>query len=316
MTNTPKHYKMIGVDVAKLKLDISVNNEHSLTIDNLENSFNPLIKQISEIDQVCFVMEATGGYEKKLVRFLLSKGIAVSVVNAKRVRDYAKAIGQHAKNDRIDAHVIRQYAEMANPRLCRPRTEAADRLAALIKRRDQLVKQRTIEKQHLETAVGSESIRSIKKFIKAFDQEIERIDVLIEELIRQDSTLKNRMRQFAEVNGIGVITASTLVSQLPELGALSNKQISALVGLAPFCRDSGGMKGKRVIYGGRALIRSTLYMATLSAVRHNKPIKIFYQRLVANGKLKKVALVACMRKLLTILNAMARNETAWNPNFA
>jgi transposase len=307
---------MIGVDVAKLKLDISFDSKQVIMIDNREKNFNSLIRQLSNIDKVCFVVEATGGYEIKLVNFLLSNGIAVGVVNAKRVRDYAKAIGQHAKNDRIDAHVIRQYAEMVNPRICRQRTAEADRLAALIKRRDQLVKQRTVEKQHLETAVGSETLRSIKKFIKAFDQEITRMDALIETLISQNAAFKNRVQQFVDVNGIGAMTASTLVSQLPELGTLFNKQISALVGLAPFCRDSGGLQGKRVIYGGRALIRSTLYMATLSAVRHNAPIKLFYQRLVANGKLKKVALVACMRKLLTILNAMAKNETAWNPNYA
>ena len=261
-------------------------------------------------------MEATGGYERKLLNFLLSKGIAVSVVNAKRVRDYAKAIGQHAKNDRIDAHVIRQYAEMAQPKLCVQRTDPALQLDALIKRRDQLVKQRTAEKHHLEAAIHPDPIRSIKKFIKVFDKEIERIETKMKKLIETDKNLKKQMKQLTQVTGIGDITAATLLALLPELGQLSNKQISALVGVAPFCKDSGMVKGHRVIWGGRALIRSTLYMATLSAVHHNKPIKTFYLRLVANGKLKKVALVACMRKLLTILNSMTKNNTEWNPDFA
>jgi transposase len=316
MMNNCKKLKMIGVDVAKLKLDIAIDENKHFTIDNQENKFPKLTQSIVDIDNVCFVMEATGGYERKLVNFLLSKGIAVSVVNAKRVRDYAKAIGQHAKNDRIDAHVIRQYAEMAQPKLCVQRTDTALQLDALIKRRDQLVKQRTAEKHHLEAAIHPDPIRSIKKFIKVFDKEIELIETKMKKLIKTDKNLKKQMKQLTQVTGIGDITAATLLALLPELGQLSNKQISALVGVAPFCKDSGMVKGHRVIWGGRALIRSTLYMATLSAVHHNKPIKTFYQRLVANGKLKKVALVACMRKLLTIINSMTKNNTEWNPDFA
>ena len=311
-----KKLKMIGVDVSKLKLDIAIDEKKHFTIDNQENRFPKLIQSIEDIDNICFVMEATGGYERKLVNFLLSKGIAVSVVNAKRVRDYAKAIGQHAKNDRIDAHVIRQYAKIAQPKLCVRQSDSALQLDALIKRRDQLVKQRTAEKHHLEAAIHPDPIRSIKKFIKVFDKEIELIETKIKKLIKTDENLKKQMKQLTQVTGIGDITAATLLALLPELGQLSNKQISALVGVAPFCKDSGMVKGHRVIWGGRALIRSTLYMATLSAVFHNKPIKTFYQRLIANGKLKKVALVACMRKLLTILNSMIKNNTEWNPNFA
>jgi transposase len=245
----------------------------------------------------------------------LSKQLAVCVVNAKRVRDYAKAIGQHAKTDRIDAQVIRQYAEVIRPKPNEQRTEEAQKLEALIKRRDQLVRQRAIEKQHLEAVSDKESIRPIKKFIIAFDQEISRIEALIQKLITQNATLSKHRAQLGQVQGIGMVTVTTLLAQLPELGQLSNKQISALVGLAPFCRDSGRVKGKRMIWGGRALVRSTLYMATLSAVRYNKPIKIFYDRPLARGKLKKVVLVACMRKLLTILNAMVKNGTDWNPNY-
>ena len=316
MTNNGVKLKMIGVDVAKLTLDIAIDEKKHFTIDNQENKFSKLTNSIVDTDNVCVVMEATGGYERKLVNFLLSKEIAVSVVNAKRVRDYAKAIGQHAKNDRIDAHVIRQYAEMTQPKLCAQQSDSAIQLDALIKRRDQLVKQRVAEKHHLEAATHPDSIRSIKKFIKVFDKEIELIETKIKKLIETDQSLKKQMKRLTQVTGIGDITAATLLALLLELGRLSNKQICALVGVAPFCKDSGMMKGHRAIWGGRALIRSTLYMATLSAVHHNKPIKIFYQRLIANGKLKKVALVACMRKLLTILNSMTKNNTEWNPNFA
>jgi len=315
MANHAIKLKMIGVDVAKLKLDIALDDKHVITIDNQDRSFKQLLKLIADVAQVCFVMEATGGYEQALAHFLLAQGIAVSVVNAKRVRDYAKAIGRHAKNDRIDAQVIRHYAEMAQPKPLEPRSTEAHQLDALMKRRDQLVKQRTMEKQHLEAANEAESIRSIKKFIRAFDQEIDRIEAKIKNLIATDNALQKRLEQLTQVGGIGAITASTLIAQLPELGQLSNKQISALVGVAPFCKDSGAMKGRRIIWGGRALVRSTLYMATLSAIRYNKPIQAFYQRLVANGKLKKVALVACMRKLLVILNAMAKNGSEWNPDY-
>lgn len=315
MTENRQKYTMIGIDVAKLKLDVAINERHLLTVDNLEDGFKQILTQIARPKSVCFVLEATGGYEKRFVSFLLSKQLAVCVVNAKRVRDYAKAIGQHAKTDRIDAQVIRQYAEIIQPKPNEQRTEEAQKLDALIKRRDQLVRQRAIEKQHLEAVSDKESIRSIKKFIIAFDQEISRIETLIQKLITQNATLSKHRAQLGQVHGIGMVTVTTLLAQLPELGQLSNKQISALVGLAPFCGDSGGVKGKRMVWGGRALVRSTLYMATLSAVRYNKPIKIFYDRLLARGKLKKVVLVACMRKLLTILNAMVKNGTDWNPNY-
>ena len=315
MTENIQKLTMIGVDVAKLKLDVAINEHVLLTVDNLEDGFKQILNQIADPKSVCFVLEATGGYEKPFAAFLLSKELAVCVINAKRVRDYAKAIGQHAKTDRIDAQIIRQYAEIIRPKPNVQRTTEAQKLEALIKRRDQLVRQRAVEKQHLEAVSDKESIHSIKKFIKAFDQEINRIEALIQKLITQNTTLSKHMAQLGQVNGIGIVTVTTLLAQLPELGQLSNRQISALVGLAPFCRDSGGVKGKRMIWGGRALVRSTLYMATLSAVRYNQPIKKFYDRLLSRGKLKKVVLVACMRKLLTILNAMAKNGTDWDPNY-
>lgn len=205
---------------------------------------------------------------------------------------------------------------MARPKPLALRSAEASQLDALIKRREQLVKQRTMEKQHLEAAHEAESIRSIEKFIRAFDQETGRIEDKIKALIANGSALQKRLGQLTQVEGVGLITASTLIAQLPELGLLPNKQICALVGLAPFCRDSGAMKGRRTISGGRELIRTTLYMATLNAIRFNQPIRGFYLRLVGNGKLKKVALVACMRKLLVMLNSIVKHNNEWNPNYA
>lgn len=319
MSDPINNYTMIGVDVAKLKLDIAIDDKTVLTLDNHEESFKKLLKSIPNIDQVCFVMEATGGYERKLVSFLQAKGIAVAVVNAKRVRDYANSMGAYAKNDHIDAQMIRHYAQAAfaknRLKLRESHTEIAQRLEELLRRRNQLVGQRAMEKQHLEAASDKESVRSITRMIKQFDKEIDRIEVKIKAYINADDHLKKSMEQLLQVQGIGEVTVLTLLTQLPELGKLSNKEIVALVGLAPYCKDSGKKTGRRVIFGGRILIRSTLYMATLSAVRYNKPIREFYQHLLAKGKLKKVALVACMRKLLTILNSMAKTESEWDPYF-
>jgi transposase len=308
--------KMIGVDVSKLKLDIALDDRQVIGIDNSESSFKALLKRLPVLTQAHFVMESTGGYERAFVHFLLAHRVGVSVVNAKRVRDYAKAIGRHAKTDTIDAQVIRQYAEAVPPKALVSRPPQDRRLEALVKRRDQLVKQRAIEKQHLEAAQDAETARSVEKIIRVFDKEIGRIEAKIKDLVAQNESLKKGSVQLTKMEGVGLVTASTLVAQLPELGCLSNKQVSALVGVAPFCRDSGTMKGRRAIFGGREMVRSTLYMATLNAIRFNKPIKAFYQRLVTSGKLKKVALVACMRKLLVILNSIVKNNSEWNPNYA
>jgi transposase len=178
------------------------------------------------------------------------------------------------------------------------------------------VGQRAIEKQHLESATDKDSVRSIKRIIKQLDKEIDKIEVMVKADIDADDNLKKSMEQLIRVPGIGEVTVLTLLTQLPELGKLSNKEITALVSLAPYARDSGKKTGRRAIFGRRMQIRSTLYMATLSAVRYNKPIREFYQHLLARGKLKKVALVACMRKLLTILNSMVKTESEWNPDFA
>jgi transposase len=318
--NKPQEFIMIGIDVAKDKLDIALDDHHTISVSNDKKGFQALLKAAPNPSQACFIMEATGGYEKPLANFLQDNSYAVAVVNPKRVRDYANAMGAYAKNDRIDAQMIRHYGQSAfaknrlNLRESRP--QIAQKLEALLRRRNQLVGQRAMEKQHLETADDKDAVRSINRVIKLLDQEIERVETQIKADIEQNTDLIKRKAQLIKVEGVGEITVLTLLTQLPELGVLSNKEITALVGLAPYCRDSGQKAGRRQVFGGRQLIRSTLYMATLSAVRFNKPIKAFYDRLLSRGKPKKVALVACMRKLLTLLNTLTKHGREWDPGYA
>ena len=313
MTNITYQFN-IGIDIAKQKFDVSFSDQKVASFENNLAGFKLLLKEIKDKSQTRVVMEATGGYEKPLAHFLQTQGVAVSIVNAKRVRDYAKALGRLAKNDVIDAQVIRLFADAVNPKLLPTASETQQALDAQVHRREQLVKQRAMEKQHLETVGNKDAVRSIKRTIAFLDKEIERIEKALKALINADSTLTEKVDRLSGVKGIGDITALTLIADLPELGQLTNKEISALVGVAPFCRDSGTLKGKRTTWGGRAQVRSIPYMATLSAVQYNNPIKAFYNRLLKNGKTKKVALVACMRKLLTVANSMLRNNTEWNPN--
>lgn len=313
MTNKTYHFN-IGVDIAKQKLDVSFSDQRGVSFENNLSGFKLLLKEIENKSQTRVVMEATGGYEKPLAHFLQDQGVVVSIVNAKRVRDYAKALGLLAKNDIIDAKVIRMFADAVNPKLSPAANDTQQTLDTLVHRREQLVKQRAMEKQHLETVDNKDAVRSIKRTITFLDKEIERIEKAIKTLIKTDSTLTEKVDRLSSIKGIGDITALTLIADLPELGQLTNKEISALVGVAPFCRDSGTQKGKRTTWGGRIQVRSILYMAALSAVQYNPPLKAFYNRLLMKGKTKKVALVACMRKLLTVANSMLRNNTEWNPN--
>ncbi|MCK5373904.1 MAG: IS110 family transposase [Alphaproteobacteria bacterium] len=286
MTNNTYTFN-IGIDISKKKLDISFNSEETASFDNGLTGFEQLLRHIKHKKATRVVMEATGGYERPLVNFLQERGVAVSIVNARRVRDYAKALGKQAKTDKIDSHVIRLFAEAINPQITEKLSEAHQSLDSLALRRNQLVKQRAMEKQHIETVANKEAKRSINRNIKFLDKEIERIEKKLNELISLDAAIQEKINRLATIKGVGAIVALTFIADLPELGTLSNKEISALVGVAPFCRDSGSMKGKRTIWGGRSQVRSILYMATLSAITHNAPIKVFYERLLRNGKTKK-----------------------------
>jgi transposase len=302
----------IGVDVSKQKLDVSFSDTETSQFDNDAKGFGQFLKRIKTPKETRVVMEATGGYERPLVSFLQEQGIAVSVVNAKRVRDYAKAMGRLAKTDIIDAHVIRQFAGVVNPQVTEVKTSTQQSLEALVHRREQLVAQRSTEKQHLDTVTNKKVKQSINRIIKLLDKEIAMIEQQLKELASVNPIDTEKLSRLQGIKGIGLITAITFLGCLPELGVLTNKEISALVGVAPFCCDSGKMKGKRCIWGGRAQIRTVLYMATLSAIKYNKAIKQFYERLVGKGKAKKVAIVACMRKLLTVANSMIKHNTNWD----
>ena len=316
MTKQVNKLKKIGVDVSKRALDLEIDEQSCYRIGNNEKAFIDFLACLDEpLEDVHFVLEATGGYEKKFAHFLLSRSIAVSVVNPKRIRDFAKALGILAKNDKIDAHVIRQFAGVADLVLLEKKSPTDERLRSLIKRRKQLLKHQSTEKQYLETTTEKEVRVSIQAFLETLAEQIETLDRTIHKLMEADASYNARKQLIVHVEGIGEQTASAILVQLPELGQLSNRRISALAGVAPFCNDSGERKGKKIIWGGRKEVRSALYMPMLSAIQHNKAIKAFYERLIANGKVRKVAVIACMRKLLCILNAMLKNNTPWDPNY-
>jgi transposase len=315
MTNTTHLLNMVGVDVAKDKLDLTADGKCIITINNAHEAYETYLNTLGKPGDHCFVMEATGGYEQRFADYLLGRGLNVVIVNAARVREYAKSMGILAKTDHIDAKVVRRYANEAQLPLKSPQSEAEKRLQALTNRRRQLVKFQAMEKQHLETTTDSEMVRHIKKSLRAQEKAIARIDEKIARLVDSDDEYRRRKARLTAIDGIGDTTASVLLGHLPELGQLSNKQISALLGVAPFNKDSGNRTGKRVIRGGRAAIRSALYMPMLCAIQHNKPIKAFYNRLIARGKLKKVAVIACMRKLIVYANSILKKNVDWNPDF-
>jgi len=304
----------IGIDVSKQKLDVSFNDKETAIFENSPQGFKRFLKSIKNKKNTRVTMEATGGYERPCAYFLQDRSIAVSIVNPKRVRDFAKALGKLAKTDKIDSHVIRHFAALIDPRIMEEKSELQQSLDSLTHRRGQLVKLRAKEKQHIETATSKEVKSSINRNIKFLDKEIESIENKINTLINSSKELKDKVERLETIKGVGSIVALTLMADLPELGTLSNKEISALVGVAPFCRDSGTMIGKRTIWGGRAQVRSILFMAALSARNHNPPIKAFYERLISKGKPKKTALTACMRKLLITANSMIRNNEDWSPD--
>lgn len=259
------------------------------------------------------VVEATGGYERQLVAELAAAGHHVSVVNPRQVRDYARSRGILAKTDRIDARVIALFGQHVHPRPLAEVHEKQGELSQFVTRRRQLVELRTAEMNRREAPVSKEVRKSIQFVIDTLNKELKRVDQAILALVESDDDWKGKSDVLQSTPGVGQTTAATLLSDLPELGRLSRAKIAALVGVAPLNRDSGTMRGKRSIWGGRATVRSALYMATLSAQRYNPIIKTFAERLAARGKPKKQIIVACMRKLLVILNTMLKTNTPWNP---
>jgi len=308
----------VGIDVAKDSLEVAFGQEGTQSFTNDDDGHEALIGALSARPVELIVMEATGGYEAPCACALQASGLAVAVVNARQARDFAKAMGYLAKTDCIDARVLAGLAAVLARRPDREKlirtlpSEEQQRLHAMVLRRRQLVQMLVAERNRLATSHRA-ARGSIEALIKAIRKQIVEIEgELASHVARHHADLATLLRS---AKGVGPNTCMVLIADLPELGKLNSREISALVGLAPFNRDSGTMRGKRTIFGGRAQVRCALYMATIVAMRHNRVIRSFYARLLAAGKPKKVAIVACMRKLLTILNAMVRTGKMFDETY-
>lgn len=302
----------VGVDVSKAKLDIYFPEENQwISIKNQEEGYTEVLERLKENANYVVVMEASGGYEKGFLNACHVERIMVAIVNAKRVRDYAKAIGIHAKTDKIDAQVISRFGQGTQPREHRQAEVILDELKGLLIRRHQLIDLIKLEKQHQESASSTQS-DFIDSVLTHLEKQLDTIDELLKESILSNNTLAKKYELMLSAKGVGPVTAITLLCDLPELGEVNNKEIAALAGVAPFNYESGNKKGKRSTWGGRKRIRTALYMAILSAKQHNPAVKAFFDNLINRGKQKQVAMVACIRKLLIILNAMLKKQVAWN----
>jgi transposase len=310
------HSCFVGIDVSKGRLDVALRPEGGeFSVGNDESGFATLIERLSVTRPVLVVLEATGGYQTAAVAALVVARFPVAVVNPRQVRDFAKALGKLAKTDRIDARVLAHFAEAVKPEPREIVDEDTSALEALVTRRRQLVSMITAETNRLQqSAVVVRA--SIKTHINWLRHQLAELNRDIDTAVKQSPVWREKEDLLRSVPGVGRVIAATLLVELPELGKLGRKQIAALAGLAPLNRDSGTYHGKRQIWGGRAAVRNVLYMGTLSAVMRNPPLRAHYQRLLNAGKQKKLALTACMRKLLTILNAMLRTHSPWQPALA
>jgi len=306
--------KFVGVDVSKASLDVAVDSKKAVfTVANDQHGVDELAQKLREIDPALIVFEATGGYELLAASSLVQAGLPVAIVNPRQVRDFAKSLGVLAKTDAIDARVIARFAAAVKPDRRAIKDGLASELTALVARRRQIVEMMVAEQNRLEKA-NTCNRKDIKDHIRWLEKRLEKIETHIGKTIKNSPIWRCKDNILQSMNGIGPVTSAALISDLPELGQLSRKKIAKLVGLAPLNRDSGKFHGRRKIWGGRAQVRAALYMGTLAAVRYNPPIKAFYQRLIAAGKCHKVAITACMRKMLIILNAMLRDQTLWQQN--
>ena len=307
----------VGIDVAKHSLDLCVLPEgtrQNLSYDS--KGLKQLLGQLPEPGTCLVVVEATGGYQRRVVAELADAGHRVAVANPRQVHHFGIALGILAKTDRIDARVIALYGQHVRPRTIVKHHEKQEELQQLVTRRRQLIDLRTAETNRQELLTSQPVRKSLQKVIALLDEQIESIEQEIAKFLESDDQWKSKGNIIQSIPGVGKITAISLLADLPELGFLNRQEISALVGLAPFNRDSGRFHGKRSICGGRASIRSVLYMAALTARRCNPVIQAFAKRLEAQGKPFKVVLVACMRKLLVILNTLVKTNSLWNPNYA
>jgi transposase len=310
--------RFIGVDVSKGWLDCALLDSGKGILEtqrysNDASGHSKLIAWAQQAQCALLVVEATGGYEGCVVAALATAAVAVAVINPRQARDFAKALGVLAKTDRVDALVLARFAERLRPQVRVPKSEELSALEELLVRRRQLVEMLGAERQRQAMARGTIA-RQIAQHVRWLQRQIKAADGDLSGMIERSSLMQHKLEVLTSAPGVGRLTAVALLSQLPELGQLNEKRISALVGVCPFCRDSGRFRGKRIIWGGRARVRAALYMAALTATRYNEVIRAFYQRLLSAGKAKKLALVACMHKLLLMLNAMIRTDAMWQEN--
>lgn len=296
---------VVGIDVSNARLDVHVlPGGDSFAVPRDESGYAALIARLAGIGVRVVTLEATGGQETPVVVALHEAGLPVAVVNPRQVRDVARGLGQLAKNDGIDAAMIARFAEIAKLTGQPVPEAAARRLSELVARRRQLIGMRTAETNRRQQTTDKRICRSIDRVIRTIEAELNSLDRDLDDAIRQSPIWRDVVDLLKSQPGIGKVTARTLVAELPELGRTSGKKIAALVGLAPYARDSGTLRGRRMIWGGRAGIRAALYMATLAAIRSDQTIRAFHRGLIERGKPKKVAIVACMRKIVVHLNAI------------
>jgi transposase len=305
----------VGIDISKDQLDVHVRpSSEQMSFANEDEGIDMLIKRLRPLQPELIVMEATGAYHQLVLGRLLASGLSAIAINPRQARDFARAIGRLAKTDSIDATVLAEFADKIRPERRPVADEATQQLDAICTRRRQLVAMAAAEKNR--NHHGPASIRAqIKKHIIWLEKQIEELENDLDKLIRSTPAWREKDDLLRSCKGIGPTTSHTMLAALPELGTLSRHQIAALVGVAPINNDTGKHRGQRRIHGGRIDVRCVLYMATLAAIRSNSVIRAFHKKLIAAGKAKKVAITACMRKLLTILNAMVRTNTHWNPDF-
>ena len=304
----------VGIDVAKDRLDVHVRpSGEAFSVARDGKGLDELAARLRTLSVALIVLEATGGFETTVAGTLCAAGLPLAVVNPRQIRDFARATGRLAKTDALDAAAIAHFAEALRPEPRLVPGAQAQALGELVTRRRQIVDMMTAERNRRGRLTNRRMIKSVDRLLKALQRELSDLEADLDETIRGTPAWRETEDLLKSVPGIGDVTARTLIADLPELGTLDRKKIAALVGVAPFNRDSGTLRGKRTVWGGRANVRAALYMAALVASRHNPTLRYFYQRLIEAGKPKKVALTAVMRKLLTILNAIVRDQTPWQP---
>ena len=304
----------VGIDVSKGRLDVAIGEQGLFwNVANDEKGIAQLVERMKEVQPQLIVLESTGGLELPVMAELYACKIPVALVNPGRVREFARSIGLLAKTDKLDARLLARFAEAVRPPVTHLPDEQEQHLIALVTRRRQLIEMLVAEQNRLNT-VRLSLRENLEKHIIWLRQALKDLDQEIQEFIQQSPIWKDKQDLLQSVPGVGPVTACTLLAELPELGTLDRKRIAALVGVAPFNDDSGHRRGKRRVKGGRSSVRNVLYMAALSASKFNPILNRFYQSMIKRGKEKKVALIACMRKLLTFLNAILRDQKQWNPS--